>query len=207
MLPAIQTHRLSIHLWSFRRKPHTTHLLSCQFSLSFSFFFVPLIGIPIHINNCYFRQRDERESNKAGNVDDSKVGRHMNPFVFWPRKRVEEPIHEGWRGQKQNTGGKQSDRVLTCAFSCNSKNWGNFTTTQRKVLSFKVFTLALHHPLKPHAESRDTLPRLVLDLRTGREEDKWVKNVTVPKILQQVRGQPRPLGYWGDTAGTSHTKH
>lgn len=54
--------------------------------MSFSFFFVPLIGIPIHINNCYFRQRDERESNKAGNVDDSKVGRHMNPFVFWPRE-------------------------------------------------------------------------------------------------------------------------
>ena len=104
----------------------------------------------------------------------------MYPFAFWPRELK--------RGQKQNTGGtQQSDRVLICAFSCNSKNWGNITTTQWKVLSFKVFTLALHHPLKPHAESRDALPRLVLDLRTGREEDKWVKNVTVPKMLQQIQ--------------------
>lgn len=29
-------------------------------------------------------------------------------------------------------------------------------------------TLALHHPLKPHAESRDTLPRLVLESVLGR---------------------------------------
>lgn len=37
-----------------------------------------------NINKQLFRQRGERESNKAGNVDDSEVGRHMNPFVVWP---------------------------------------------------------------------------------------------------------------------------
>lgn len=29
-------------------------------------------------------------------------------------------------------------------------------------------TLALHHPLKPHAESRDALPRLVLESVLGK---------------------------------------